>query len=66
MTSGVNFKDNTGPVHIINQPRVLRASVIGKLIEIISNPVGGEQSLTEKHQILMLKSHSMILKETDG
>lgn len=31
MTSGVNFKDNTGPVHIINQPRVLRASVIGNL-----------------------------------
>lgn len=48
MTSGVNFKDNTGPVHIINQPRVLRASVIGKLIEIISNPVGGEQSLNRK------------------
>lgn len=45
MTSGVNFNDNTGPVLINNQPRVLRASVIGKLIEIISNPVGGAQSL---------------------
>lgn len=45
MTSGVNFNDNTGPVLINNQPRVLRASVIGKLIEIISNPVGGGQSL---------------------
>ncbi|WP_312692198.1 hypothetical protein [Kosakonia sp.] len=45
MSSGVNFNDNTGPVHITNQPRVLRASVIGKLIEIISNPIGSGQSL---------------------
>ena len=42
------FQDNNGPVNIDNQPRVLRASVIGKLIEIISNPVGGEQSLNRK------------------
>ena len=40
MGSGVNFNNNTGPVHINNQPRMLRASVIGKLIEIISNSVG--------------------------
>lgn len=45
MSSGVNFNDNTGPIHIANQPRVLRASVIGKLIEIISNPLNGGQSL---------------------
>ncbi|EER7814347.1 hypothetical protein F1B14_004978, partial [Escherichia coli] len=45
MGSGVNFNNNTGPVHINNQPRMLRASVIGKLIEIISNSVGSEQNL---------------------
>lgn len=45
MASGVNFNDNTGPVLINNQPRVLRASVIGKLIEIISNSIGGTPSL---------------------
>ncbi|WP_182074551.1 MULTISPECIES: hypothetical protein [unclassified Serratia (in: enterobacteria)] len=45
MTSGVNFNDNNGPVLINNQPRVLRASVIGKLIEIIANPVGVVQSI---------------------
>lgn len=45
MASGVNFNDNTGPIHIDNQPRVLRASVIGKLIGIISNPVNGGQNL---------------------
>lgn len=45
MSSGVSFKDNLGPVLINNQPRVLRASVIGKLIEIISSSEGGGQSL---------------------
>ncbi|EMY7636973.1 hypothetical protein ABCT75_000983 [Citrobacter freundii] len=45
MSSGVSFHDNIGPVLINNQPRVLRASVIGKLIEIISSSEGGGQSL---------------------
>ncbi|WP_337155194.1 hypothetical protein [Proteus terrae] len=45
MSSGVNFNGNTGPVLINNQPRVLRASVIGKLVEIISSSVGGGPSL---------------------
>lgn len=45
MSSGVNFDNNRGPVLINNQPRVLRASVIGKLVEIISSSPTGNQSL---------------------
>ncbi|MDJ0035345.1 hypothetical protein QM637_05785 [Pantoea allii] len=45
MSSGVSFDNNHGPVLINNQPRVLRASVIGKLVEIISSYPTGNQSL---------------------
>ncbi|MBI6181836.1 hypothetical protein AB6849_08170 [Serratia proteamaculans] len=45
MSSGVDFHNNSGPVYIDNQPRQVRASVVGKLIEIISTYEAGNQNL---------------------
>ncbi|UAN48679.1 hypothetical protein KGP17_20380 [Serratia sp. JSRIV001] len=36
MKSGVNFDNNHGPVTILNKPNVIRASVVGQLVEILS------------------------------
>ncbi|NHB92130.1 hypothetical protein [Photorhabdus cinerea] len=45
MSAGVNFDNNTGPVFIDNKPRALRASVIGKLVKIISTAPVSQQNL---------------------
>ncbi|MBD2801515.1 hypothetical protein ID854_13880 [Xenorhabdus sp. M] len=45
MSTGVTFDNNTGPVFIDNQPRALRASVIGKLIKIMSTAPFSPQNL---------------------
>lgn len=45
MSGGVVFEGNKGPVYIENQPRELRASIIGKLVEIISKSDPVEQNL---------------------
>lgn len=36
MNKGVTFKDNYGPVQINNENRIVRSSILGKLVEIIA------------------------------
>lgn len=36
MNQGVTFKDNLGPVTISNETRIVRSSILGRLVEIIA------------------------------
>jgi len=37
MGQGVIFRDNQGPITVTTEPRVIRPSILGKLIEIIAS-----------------------------
>ncbi|EJG2210945.1 MULTISPECIES: hypothetical protein [Proteus] len=55
MSAGVTFERNNGPVYIQNQPKQVRASVLGKLIEIMSQAPETEQNLQRESSNIDLK-----------
>ena len=70
MAGGVVFKDNNGPVSIASDRRIARASILGKLIEIIATsepaPVDltREPSETERKMVFNnLNTHLWIIKK---
>ena len=70
MAGGVVFKDNNGPVSIASDRRIARASILGKLIEIIAtsepDPVDltREPSETERKMVFNnLNTHLWIIKK---
>lgn len=55
MSSGIIFDNNKGAVYIENQPKQLRASVIGKLIAIMSQFPETDQNLQRDSSDIDLK-----------